>query len=117
LRDACIECFLSGPALARDIGRHDGNAQAALNDPRAPEALGRFYDRLARALAMVINIIDPEVIVLGGGLSQLAAIYDEVPARWQAWVFSNRQPKTRLRPAFHGDASGVRGAAWLLESM
>jgi fructokinase len=117
LRHACIECFLSGPALARDIGRNDGNAQAALNDPRAPEALERFYDRLARALAMVINIIDPEVIVLGGGLSQLAAIYDEVPARWQAWVFSNRQPKTRLRPALHGDASGVRGAAWLLESV
>ncbi|MBU6286014.1 MAG: ROK family protein [Betaproteobacteria bacterium] len=116
-RRACIECFLSGPALAREIGRTDANVQAALTDPRAPEALERFYDRLARAMAMVINIVDPEVIVLGGGLSLLDSIYQEIPARWQAWVFSNREPKTLLRPALHGDASGVRGAAWLREPL
>ena len=115
-RNACIECFLSGPALARDAGRGDGDAQAALKHAGAAAALERFYDRLARALAMVINIIDPQVIVLGGGLSQLEAIYQQIPARWQNWVFSNRKPNTLLRPAKHGDASGVRGAAWLLES-
>ena len=72
----------------------------------------RYADRLARALATVINIFDPEVVVLGGGLSRVASLYDEVPRRWGAWVFSDRVD-TKLRPPRHGDSSGVRGAAWL----
>ncbi|NBU66998.1 MAG: ROK family protein [Betaproteobacteria bacterium] len=104
-QQACIECFLSGPALAADIGRDDGNAQLALSDPKAAAALERYYDRLARALAMVINIIDPQIIVLGGGLSRIDSLYTEIPLR------------TLLRPAQHGDASGVRGAAWLVEGL
>lgn len=116
-RRACIECFLSGPALALEAGREDGDVQAALAGPQAAAALERYYDRLARALAMMINIIDPEVIVLGGGLSRLEAIYQQIPKRWQTWVFSNRKPQALLRPAKHGDASGVRGAAWLVQSV
>jgi fructokinase len=69
-------------------------------------------DRLARSLAAVINILDPEVIVLGGGMSNVTALYRDVPARWTDYVFSDRVD-TKLVPAKHGDASGVRGAAWL----
>ena len=68
--------------------------------------------RLARSLATIINVLDPDVIVVGGGLSRIASLYDEVPRRWGAWVFSDRVD-TRLVPAKFGDASGVRGAAWL----
>jgi predicted NBD/HSP70 family sugar kinase len=67
---------------------------------------------MARALAWVINLIDPDVIVLGGGVSKVAALYDEVPARWGRWTVAEA-PATRLVPNQHGDASGVRGAAWL----
>ena len=74
--------------------------------------MNRYYDRLARALAMAINFMDPNVIVLGGGLSRVDAIYQEVPQRWGRWIFSD-QVHTELRPAMHGDSSGVRGAAWL----
>jgi predicted NBD/HSP70 family sugar kinase len=72
----------------------------------------RYMDRLARGLATVINIVDPEAIVLGGGLSAIDALYDEVPTRWAPYVFSDRVSTRLLRPR-HGDSSGVRGAAWL----
>jgi predicted NBD/HSP70 family sugar kinase len=132
-RTGCIEGFLSGPGLARDAGRTDGDALQTLaaaysrspveasaqgicdagTQNAAGEAVDRYLDRLARSLAMVINIVDPEVIVLGGGMSQFRRIYQEVPERWDAWIFSDRKINTRLLPARHGDASGVRGAARL----
>jgi fructokinase len=119
-KQGCIETFLSGPALARDFARATGRslgvpeivAASASGDPAAGAALARYEDRLARALATVINIVDPDAIVLGGGLSNLAQLYDAVPRRWAAYVFSDAV-RTRLSRARHGDSSGVRGAAWL----
>ena len=119
-RSGCIETFLSGPALARDYIAHGGNdlaaadvaARADAGDPRAIAALDRYERRFARAIASVINIIDPDVIVLGGGLSNIASLYTRVPALWGPHVFSDHVV-TRLVRARHGDASGVRGAAWL----
>ncbi|HEY0706002.1 MAG TPA: ROK family protein, partial [Polyangia bacterium] len=116
-RDGCIETFLSGPGLARDHAAATGRTEApeaiaAGGDAAARESMDRYADRLARALATVINIFDPEVVVLGGGLSRVASLYDEVPRRWGAWIFSDRVD-TRLCPPRHGDSSGVRGAAWL----
>ena len=96
-RRGCIETYLSGPALERDGG---------------DVALGRYEERLARALAGVINILDPDVIVLGGGVSKVDRLYRNVPTLWQKYVFSDRVD-TCLLPPKHGDASGVRGAAWL----
>jgi fructokinase len=121
-RSGCIESFLSGPALAADYAAADGGvpgldaagiaARAAAGDPLASAALARWLDRLARALASVINLLDPEVIVLGGGLSGIHAAYRELPDRLAGHVFSDRVA-ARLRPPVHGAASGVRGAAWL----
>ncbi|MDP2123538.1 MAG: ROK family protein [Parvibaculum sp.] len=119
-KKGCIETWASGPAFARLYKEEEGEAltpeeivAAAQTGARpARLALRRYADRLARALAHTINILDPEVIVLGGGMSNIEAIYDEVPARWGAWVFSDTVV-TRLRPHQHGDSSGVRGAAWL----
>jgi fructokinase len=122
-RRGCIETFLSGPGLAADHRRHGG---AALTAPeiaaraRAGQAdcgatMERYVERLARALASVINLLDPDVIALGGGLSSLAVLYEEVPRRWGRYVFSDTVI-TRLLPPLHGDASGVRGAAWLWPS-
>lgn len=116
----CIETFLSGPALARDHMQHTGEALIAKqivalaeqNNPAALQTLSRYEERLARGLASIINIIDPDVIVLGGGLSNIQRLYANVPELWQAYVFSDRID-TRLVPPIHGDASGVRGAAWL----
>jgi fructokinase len=99
-RHGCIETFLSGPALATDGGADDAAAMA------------RYEQRLARALAGVINILDPDVIVLGGGVSNLDRLYDRVPRLWGEWVFSDHVA-TRLVKNKHGDSSGVRGAAWL----
>jgi fructokinase len=99
-RVGCIETFLSGPALAANGGADDAAAMA------------RYEQRLARALAQVINILDPDVIVLGGGLSKLERLYDRVPRLWGAQVFSDTVA-TRLVKNRHGDSSGVRGAAWL----
>jgi len=114
--DDCIETFLSGPGwaarsgLGADAGRI---AEAAASGaPSARTALARYCDQLARALASVINVLDPEVIVLGGGLSNMPALYREVPPLLVRHVFSDRV-NTRLLPARHGDSSGVRGAAWL----
>jgi fructokinase len=114
-RTGCIERWLSGPGLEADHARRTGrkeSAAAIARDPLGGERLDAYANRLARALAAVINLLDPEVIVLGGGLSNIARLYDEVPAAWGAWVFSDRVD-TRLCPPLHGDSSGVRGAAWL----
>jgi predicted NBD/HSP70 family sugar kinase len=116
----CIETFLSGPGLARDFLQHTGQsltgpeilARADSGDAAANAAFQRYEDRLARGLAQVINLLDPDAIVLGGGLSNCARLYDEVPKRWGRYVFSDRVD-TRLLPPRHGDSSGVRGAAWL----
>jgi fructokinase len=106
-RKGCIETYLSGPGLARDAKK--SSAEEAAQDPRA---LARYEERLARALASVINVVDPDVIVLGGGMSNVARLYDSVPRLWGRYVFSDRVD-TRIAPPAHGDSSGVRGAAWL----
>lgn len=112
-RTGCIETFLSGPALARDHGEGLTAAEiAASSAPVARAALDRYVERLARATAHLINILDPHVIVLGGGLSGITRLYDDVPRAWPALVFSDTVV-TRLVPPRHGDSSGVRGAAWL----
>jgi fructokinase len=116
----CIETFLSGPGLAADHARVTGGARtsaeiaalAAAGDAAAEATLQRYEGRMARALASIINVLDPDVIVLGGGLSKLDRLYVNVPAQWARWVFSDRVD-TRLVAPLHGDASGVRGAAWL----
>jgi len=119
-RSGCIEQFLSGPGLeaafaagtGRPISARQIAAEAAAGDLAAERALGRYEDRLGRALASVINVLDPDVIVLGGGLSNLDRLYANVPALWPRWVFSDHVA-TRLKKNVHGDSSGVRGAAWL----
>ena len=119
-RGECNETLLSGPGLVADHVRHGGAAadahalvvSAASGDAASCASLERHAERLARALAQVINVLDPSAIVLGGGLSQMNALYDELPRRWAPWVFSDRAD-TPLKCAVHGDSSGVRGAAWL----
>lgn len=125
-RQHCIECYLSGPGLAHDhrFAMHDdaesGDAMtaadivsAAISGDRDCEAtLQRYERRFARALAGVINILDPDVIVLGGGLSNIERLYENVPRLWAAHVFSDTV-KTRLVKPMYGDSSGVRGAARL----
>jgi fructokinase len=119
-RRGCIETFLSGPGLQADYERHTGQrrAPAAIVEDAtsgsqpARDALARYEDRMARALAGVVNLLDPDVIVLGGGMSNIAHLYDAVPRLWTPFVFSDTVT-TRLVRARHGDASGVRGAAWL----
>ena len=117
----CIETFLSGPGLVRD--HQDGGGKSGLTaadiaaraeggDARAGAAIERYEGRLARALASVINLVDPDVIVLGGGLSNIERLYETVPQLWREWVFSDHVD-TALRKNRHGDSSGVRGAAWL----
>jgi fructokinase len=116
----CIETFLSGPGLVREHEALCGETRepddiarrAAAGDQTASVTLALYERRLARALATVINIFDPDVIVLGGGLSNIERLYETVPALWPRWVFSDGVD-TRLRPPVHGDSSGVRGAAWL----
>lgn len=114
--DDCIETFLSGPGWAARSGLGlDANAialAASQGVPAAQQALARYAEQLARSLASVINLLDPEVLVLGGGLSNIAALYNLVPALLSRHVFSD-QVNTRLVPARHGDSGGVRGAAWL----
>lgn len=112
-REGCIETFLSGPGLARDHGAGVSAAEvAASQEPAAVAAMDRYLDRLGRSLAHVINILDPHVIVLGGGLSKVARLYDDAPRAIQKHVFSDAVA-TRIVPPKHGDSSGVRGAAWL----
>ncbi|MEK7884854.1 ROK family protein [Methyloversatilis sp. NSM2] len=119
-RHGCVETWLSGPALAADHLRTSGEtavperivARAADGDAACEATLRRYEARLARALAGVINLLDPDVIVLGGGLSSIGRLYQRVPQLWAPHVFSDRIV-TRLCPPRHGDSSGVRGAAWL----
>lgn len=116
----CIETWLSGPGLARDFQVRHGtrlpaaeiSRRAAAGSVAARDTLERYADRMARALASVINILDPEVIVLGGGVSNIDRLYTSVPERWDRYVFSDRVD-TQLLRARHGDSSGVRGAARL----
>ncbi len=114
----CLETRISGPGLARDCdgpAAHDAStlpARAAAGDAAAGAALARHADRLARGLAVVINLIDPDVIVLGGGLSNMDHLYVELPRLLASYVFSDFVHTPVLRNV-HGDSSGVRGAAWL----
>ncbi|MBM3778870.1 MAG: ROK family protein [Acidimicrobiia bacterium] len=119
-RSGCIETFLSGPGLAADLARSAPGAmepaaivaRADEGDAVASAALARYEDRLARGLASVVNLLDPDVIVLGGGLSNVDRWYERVPRVWDRYIFSDTV-RTRLVKARYGDASGVRGAAWL----
>ena len=119
-RTGCIETFLSGPALARDYARTAGSAidpveivrRAEGVEKEAVACLDRYVNRLSRALATIINVIDPDAIVLGGGLSGIERLYLDVPKLWPRYVFSDRVTTELLPPKF-GDSSGVRGAAWL----
>ena len=121
-RQGCVETWLSGPSLAADHARHGGEtltakqiaerAQAGDGDCDCAATLVRYHRRLAKSLAQVINIVDPTVIVLGGGVSNIESLYTAVPALWGEYIFSD-QVHTQLRRHQHGDSSGVRGAAWL----
>jgi len=119
-KTGCIETWLSGPGFTQDHQLQGGKgdtakdivALAGQGDKLAESALQRYEDRMARALASVINIIDPEIIVLGGGMSNISRLYRNVPKLWEQYVFSDHVA-TRLVPPLHGDSSGVRGAAWL----
>jgi len=119
-KKGCIETWLSGPGFAADHVRYGGEDLPAHEIAQLANAgygpcsatLARYEERLARALAGVINLLDPDVIVLGGGLSNIARLYDSVPRLWPRYVFSDRID-TKLVPPRHGDSSGVRGAAWL----
>jgi fructokinase len=123
-RRGCAETWLSGPALARDHATHTGEsitardigARADRGDTACEASLQRYASRLARALAQVINLLDPDVIVLAGGVSQIDRLLARVPPLWGAFVFSgglHDSVRTRLVRSLHGDSSGVRGAAWL----
>ncbi len=119
-RGECNETLLSGPGLAADHARHGHAAidapaivaAAAAGDAAARASLDRYGDRLARALAQIINVLDPSAIVLGGGMSNIESLYRDVPQHWARHVFSDTV-NTPLQRALHGDSSGVRGAAWL----
>ena len=119
-KKGCIETWLSGPGFTHDHQLHGGRgntakeiiALAEQGDKLAESALQRYEDRMARALATVINIVDPEIIVLGGGMSNITRLYRNVPKLWEQYIFSDHVA-TKLAPPAHGDSSGVRGAAWL----
>jgi predicted NBD/HSP70 family sugar kinase/GNAT superfamily N-acetyltransferase len=122
-RRGCIEAWLSGPAMAADHARTAGEqvaaeeivARAGAGDAACAATLERYERRLARALASVINVLDPDAIVLGGGLSNIPRLYERIPAMWREHVFSD-EVRTLLLPPAHGDSSGVRGAAWLWQA-
>ncbi len=122
-RHGCLETWLSGPGLARDhlaatgveLSAEEIAARAEAGDAACAATLERHEDRLARGLAQVINVLDPDVIVLGGGLSKIGRLYANVPRLWTRHVFSDHVA-TRLLPPAHGDSGGVRGAAWLWEA-
>jgi fructokinase len=121
-RTGCIETWLSGPALekhffeasGRRLSAADIDEQARQGDAQCEQAMQDYEERLARALASVINVLDPGAIVLGGGLSKVARLYRNVPRRWSQYIFSDNV-ETRLLPPRFGDSSGVRGAAWLCD--
>jgi fructokinase len=120
----CIETYLSGPGLSSDHERQTGRrcdvptllAHASGGDMAARATLDRYMSRAARGLAAIVNVLDPDIVVLGGGLSNIEALYTEIPRLWGTWVFAagkGEGVRTRLVRARHGDSSGVRGAAWL----
>lgn len=121
-RTGCIETFLSGPGMSRDHREATGDtvdaieiaARAKKGDADADATVERYAGRMARGLAAIINVVDPDVIVLGGGLSNIAQLYERVPRLWVPYVFSDRIATKLVRAKF-GDSSGVRGAAWLPE--
>jgi len=127
-KSGCIETFLSGPGMTTDHERSTGRRElpreiassADRGERGAVATIERYERRMARALASVINLLDPDIIVLGGGMSKIDRLYDNVPRLWAQWVFAatGEAPdvRTRLARAKHGDASGVRGAAWLWEA-
>lgn len=116
----CVETWISGPGLKNDhtrvtgeeISTHDIISAAQGGDAQALASLERYTDRVARALSTIVNTIDPDIIVLGGGMSNVRSLYERIPAIWDKYVFSD-QVNTPIVPARHGDSSGVRGAAWL----
>jgi len=114
-RKGCIETYLSGPGLSNDHERATGERLATEQVVLHEKTMRRYEERLARSLAGVINVLDPDVIVLGGGMSNVARLYTEVPRLWSRHVFSDRVA-TKLLPPVHGDSSGVRGAAWLWDA-
>jgi fructokinase len=119
-RFGCIETFLSGPGMKADHERHTGRAvapadiaaEAESGDAAAEATLQRYESRMARGLASVINVLDPDVIVLGGGMSMMSRLYTNVPRLWTPYIFSD-SVRTKIVQARHGPSSGVRGAAWL----
>lgn len=123
-KQGCIETFISGPGMALDFAQHTGEQLSAeqivalaeqagaINQPQAEACLQRYINRLSRSLAHVINILDPDVVVLGGGLSNIQRLYTDVPQQLEQYVFSD-VVNTKLVPPRYGDSSGVRGAAWL----
>jgi len=119
-RSGCLETWISGTGFKNDylrvtgdaLSTHDIIAQARAGEAKAAAALARYTDRLARALAQVVNILDPDIIVLGGGMSNVDSLYQNLPMQWARYIFSDTI-KTRIVAARHGDSSGVRGAAWL----
>lgn len=116
-RRGCMESWCSGPALAADFrratGRDAGTADiASAQGPEETAAMDRWMNRLARGLATVVNILDPDVIVMGGGLSNIARLYDELPPLVETYAFTLGSPP-RIVKNRHGDSSGIRGAAWL----
>ncbi|VAW50704.1 Cryptic sugar kinase Mak [hydrothermal vent metagenome] len=119
-KSGCIETWLSGPGIVRDHELHNNvfldaemlDGKARFGDEEADETLRRYEDRMARSLAHVINILDPDAIVLGGGMGNIKRLYKNVPDIWGNYVFSNTVETKLLAPAY-GDSSGVRGAAWL----
>jgi len=124
-KSGCIETWLSGPGIARDHALHNNTPahakpldaetisnKALAGDKAGNETMQRYENRMARSLAHVINILDPDVIVLGGGMGNVKRLYDNVPRLWGQYVFSD-VVNTQLLAPLHGDSSGVRGAAWL----
>jgi fructokinase len=119
-RSGCIEAWISGTGLAADFKRRTDRdlygpeiaAAAAGGDKEAQGAMEHFYDRFARSLATIVNVLDPDAVVIGGGLSNIDALYNELPRRVEEYAFTPEGP-TRILKAKHGDSSGVRGAAWL----
>ena len=122
-KQGCIETWLSGPGIVRDHELHNNvfldaetiDNKARFGDEESDETLQRYEDRMARSLAHVINILDPDVIVLGGGMGNIKRLYENVPVIWGDYVFSDAV-NTKLVSPVHGDSSGVRGAAWLWNS-
>ena len=116
----CLETFISGTGLSRQyqaaggdpVPAHEIVARSAADAPNAVQSIALYENRLARALAAVINLFDPDAIVLGGGMSNVDRLYENVPKLWSQWVFSDTVETPLLAPKY-GDSSGVRGAAWL----